>query len=196
MAPLALIIVTGHPATGKTTLSHSIAADLRLPLISKDLIKETIFDTLGWSDREWSRRVGASAMALLFKLADTLLQGNTSLILESNFRRDLDTAHMRELQRRHGCAFIQVRCVASDEVMFERLRARALPGVRHPGHGEALAPADPAQMTHLGRAEPLALAGPLLTVDTTDLAQVRVDEVLAWLRSSLAAAGVAAGVAS
>lgn len=46
-----VILVNGLPATGKTTLARRIATDLRLPLLAKDAIKETLFDTLGWSDR-------------------------------------------------------------------------------------------------------------------------------------------------
>jgi adenylylsulfate kinase-like enzyme len=51
-----LIIVTGHPATGKTTLSRALASGLRLPLLSKDTFKELMFDGLvgsGMVTKRW-----------------------------------------------------------------------------------------------------------------------------------------------
>ena len=50
-----LLIVNGLPGSGKTTLSRELAPRLGLPLISKDDIKELLFDQLGWSDREHSK---------------------------------------------------------------------------------------------------------------------------------------------
>jgi len=47
MPPTPLIIVIGPPASGKTALAHHLAADLRLPLLSRDDFKERLFDTLG-----------------------------------------------------------------------------------------------------------------------------------------------------
>ena len=37
-----------------------------MPYLSKDLFKETLFDTLGWDDRGWSQQLGSASMALLF----------------------------------------------------------------------------------------------------------------------------------
>ena len=53
-----LVVVAGPPGTGKTTLAAKIAEDFRLPLITKDGIKESLFDSLGTGDREWSRKLG------------------------------------------------------------------------------------------------------------------------------------------
>ena len=53
-----LIVVTGAPCAGKTTLARRIAETFRLPLIAKDDIKESLFDSLGWKDREWSKQLG------------------------------------------------------------------------------------------------------------------------------------------
>jgi nucleoside-triphosphatase THEP1 len=50
-----LLVVTGRPATGNTTLVHKLATDLRLPLIHKDGLNEPLFDVLGAPDRAASR---------------------------------------------------------------------------------------------------------------------------------------------
>ena len=57
-------IVTGPPGAGKSTLAEYLARELCLPLISKDGIKEILFDTLGWHDREWSKKLGHASFEL------------------------------------------------------------------------------------------------------------------------------------
>src|SRR5262249_58176789 len=53
-APPLLVVVTGPPASGKSRLAEELAESLGLPLVTKDGIKETLFDTLGPGDQAWS----------------------------------------------------------------------------------------------------------------------------------------------
>jgi hypothetical protein len=65
--PPLVLIVTGAPASGKTTLGRQLANALGLPYFSKDLFKESLFDSLGWQDRAWSQRVGGASTAVPFR---------------------------------------------------------------------------------------------------------------------------------
>jgi predicted kinase len=60
-----LVYVSGAPGSGKTSLAVPLAAELGWALLTKDRIKETLHDALEppEPDREWSRRLGATAMA-------------------------------------------------------------------------------------------------------------------------------------
>jgi predicted kinase len=78
------LIITGAPASGQTTVGRQLARALGNPYLSKDLLKETLFDTLGWSDRDWSRRLGGASIALLLRSAEALLEVGQSIALESN----------------------------------------------------------------------------------------------------------------
>ena len=62
-----VVLVSGAPGSGKTTLAVPLAAELGFALLSKDRIKETLHDALGApvSDLAWSSRLGAAAMELL-----------------------------------------------------------------------------------------------------------------------------------
>ncbi len=64
-----LVLVTGAPGSGKTTLAMPLARHLGLPLITKDTIKEALFDTLGTGDHTWSQRLGAASFQVMFALA-------------------------------------------------------------------------------------------------------------------------------
>ena len=64
------IIVGGAPASGKTTLAEQLAAELSLPLLTKDLFKEALFDYPGLpADRERSGELSRAAYAALYRVA-------------------------------------------------------------------------------------------------------------------------------
>jgi predicted kinase len=182
----ALVIVTGPPASGKTTLGRALAERLRMPFLYKDGIKETLFDTLGWSDREWSRKLGAATYALLFHLVEMELAAGRSLVVESNFDADRDGPRFLELRDRYGFRSVQVYCVADGAVLLERFRSRAETSARHPGHVEVANIAEFEQALLRGRLDPLPLDGLIIAVDTTSFAQVDVEAIT---RKVLAAIG-------
>ncbi len=65
----AFVVVAGLPGSGKTTLARALAVELDLPLISKDTIKEALFDALGTGDLEWSKRLGRAAHLVMYGIA-------------------------------------------------------------------------------------------------------------------------------
>lgn len=44
------ILVTGIPAAGKSTMAEFLAERLELPVISKDSLKELLYDMIGWTN--------------------------------------------------------------------------------------------------------------------------------------------------
>ena len=46
------VLISGAPGTGKTVLAQQPAAALPVTVIEKDVIRETLFDTLGKRDLE------------------------------------------------------------------------------------------------------------------------------------------------
>ena len=46
------ILVTGIPAAGKSTTAEFLAEHFGIPVISKDKIKELMFDDIGFHSRE------------------------------------------------------------------------------------------------------------------------------------------------
>lgn len=188
--PPLFVIVGGKPATGKTTLARRLAADLALPLFTKDGVKETLFDAMGVGDRAWSRRLGAAGMEILRYIATTLLTASVSLIVEANFRAETHGSAYRELVERTGARVAQVWLTASPDTLLWRFEARAVAGERHPGHVER---ANMAEFRALLAAQdaPLPLPGALFTVDTTDFATLRYAELLAALRMARDGAGEA-----
>ena len=66
---MTLIVVSGAPGTGKSTIARALGADLRFPVLSLDPVKEALADVLGLGDEAWSNRVGDAAAEVVFRLA-------------------------------------------------------------------------------------------------------------------------------
>ncbi len=179
-----VIIVTGAPATGKTTLGRRIAHDLRWPFIHKDGIKETLFDTLGWGDREWSKRLGRAAMVLLFHFVTVQLRAGRSLVVEANFDPAFDTARFLDLRQRYPFEALQIVCETDGEALRQRYRARAESGQRHPGHVDHVLAAefdfDELRRKHAA----LDIGGRVMWVDTTEFDAVDYAGLLQSIRSA------------
>ena len=168
-----ILIVTGPPGAGKSTLAEYLAQELCLPLITKDGIKEALFDTLGWHDREWSKKLGHASFELMFHIAESHLEAQSSLILEAAFIPEFHTVRFLELGERYDFGSIQVYCTADDATLFERFQARAASGERHPGHVDHLAIEKRFLETlRAGKWGILEIGSPLLQVDTTDWTKV------------------------
>jgi predicted kinase len=179
-----LIIVTGLPATGKSTLAEALRDQLGLPLFTKDHFKELLHDVLDRRyetlTREESREIGAQAIALLIDIASELLRARVSVVIEANFvpwYAPADLAPLIDL-----ADVRQVHCTLPDSLVLDRYRKRAQQGVRHPVHLDEDALGELEERIEAGGGRPLPINARLLQVDTTDGFRPGIDEVVAFCR--------------
>jgi predicted kinase len=60
--PAPLVIVSGAPGSGKTTLATRLSQDLGLPMLDRDALKEALADAIGHpADVDASARLGAGS---------------------------------------------------------------------------------------------------------------------------------------
>jgi predicted kinase len=170
-----VVVVTGPPAAGKTTIARGIAQRLRLPLIAKDTIKEALFESLGTGDLDWSQRLGAATYATMEALLKDTISSGANVILEANFSRG------SEIERRLAplrARFVQIHCNAPLETLLERYGRRE----RHPGHVDGERIAALREAVESGRHDPLALPGETILLDTS--VPVDTDDAIAPLELS------------
>lgn len=128
--PRNLILVSGCPGVGKTTLARPLAKALAVPLIAKDDIKETLFNKLNGTpgDEGFSRQIGGAAMEVMWTLAGRC----PDVMLEANFRPD--SAYERGRILAMDANVIEVHCRCDRETIAQRFRDRAAAGERHRAH--------------------------------------------------------------
>ena len=186
-----LIIVTGMPGSGKTTLAKQISSKFSLPLIEKDIIKELLFDSLGWSNREWSKKLGTATYDLMDYFVEQQLSNKRSIIIESNFKPEFDNLKFQQWKNTYNYKIIQVVCSADNEILYERFMARAKSGERHPGHVDVISAvewkeyfSDP--KNSIG---PIDVESSIIKVNTSDFLEINIDEIMdfisvQWTKSS------------
>ena len=167
-----IIFITGLPSTGKTTLSKMLSAELHLPLIGKDTIKEMMFDTVGYSDREWSKKIGYSSYEIMYYIAEEEIKAGRTIILESNFKRLENSKRFQELQIEYNFEALQIVCYGDPEVLFNRFKTRAESGNRHKGHDDVNNMDEHAEVFRNEKSEPLDIEGDVIWVETNDFSTV------------------------
>lgn len=81
-----LIIITGHLASLKTTISKQLSTDLNLLALIKDDIKEILGDSIGFLNREENLKLSKATFQLQKSLAKQVLDLGQSIIIEGNFK--------------------------------------------------------------------------------------------------------------
>jgi predicted kinase len=174
-----LIVVAGPPASGKTTLARQLALALRMPLICKDTLKESLFDHLAAADRAWSQRLGRAVIQCMYALAKEILESGASLILESTFVHPLTCGELEQLLEATGARLFVVYCYAAPEVLSRRFNERSRT-TRHPGHHDR-STATGADFAARGWLERPDYPGTVLPVDTTHWDDVDVPALVRQL---------------
>ena len=79
------ILVTGIPAAGKTTMAEYLSERMKLPVFSKDTVKELLYDQVGFRSRKEKVRLGIASMEMIYYGAKQLMKVGQPFILENNF---------------------------------------------------------------------------------------------------------------
>ena len=172
MVGKAYVVVSGPPASGKSTLAPELARHLGLPLLAKDTIKDALMDRLPVPNVEESRRIGEAAVAVMLAVA---AESPVGAVLESNFFRSKAAADLGALPG----VVVEVFCRCRREVAGARYRARA--GSRRAGHFDH--ERRPDELWNDEVAEPVAGPWPLVEVDTNE--PVDIARVLASVRAAM-----------
>ena len=127
------ILVTGIPAAGKSTMAETIAEQMKLPVISKDTIKEFLYDNVGFQSREEKVNLGIASMEIMYYTAGQLMKAGQPFILENNFEYSSERG-IKTLLAKYQYPALTITLTGDYKVIYQRFLERDLSSGRHRGH--------------------------------------------------------------
>ena len=127
------VLITGIPASGKSTMAEFMGNYFGLPVISKDKMKELMYDTIGFCSREEKVKLGAASMEIMYYMAEQLMKCRMPFILENNFE-NISREGLLLILEKYAYQAITVTLTGDYEKIYQRFLKRNSSPDRHPGH--------------------------------------------------------------
>jgi predicted kinase len=169
------VVVSGPPASGKSTLAAQLAVGLGLPLLAKDAIKQALMSDLDVPNVAASRALGSASVDALIAVATEVGSG----VLDSVWHRSRASGQLNRLPGQ----IVEVFCHCDQAVVEERFRIRA--ATRTVGHFDQDRTRD--ELWNDDTTEPVAGGWPVIRVETA--VHVDVDALVAEIRGAASQSG-------
>lgn len=124
-----LIVFSGLPGAGKSSLAEVVGRELGIPVFASDWLQAALNrSALG---EEAEKRVGFAGYELLTTLAERQFMLGQSAILDSVASIEVVREQWRALVRKYGVEWKVIECICSDETLHRsrlEVRQRHIPG--------------------------------------------------------------------
>lgn len=130
-----LILFSGMPGSGKTTLARMVARQLNLPVFSKDRVQRVL------RDHHLAAENTGDGYYIILDQADEQLSLGVSVILDATFPLDHFRMVASEIAGRYSARFCAIYCTCSDDAVWRsRMESRVhyIPGWKPVGWEDVL----------------------------------------------------------
>ena len=170
-----VIVISGPPGSGKTTLAHRVAAAVGCPAICRDEIKEGMVHATPAFVAGPADPLSIRTLATFFDVIGLLISRGTTVVAEAAFQDRLWRPGLAPLAESADIRIIH--CTVSPEVAHARIASRAASNPLRKAHEDGERPAE----TRLTSFDPISLPVPTLTVDTTEGYSPALPEITTFL---------------
>ncbi|MFI8281351.1 AAA family ATPase [Streptomyces sp. NPDC085929] len=162
-----LVVVSGPPATGKSTLARVLGEELGCPTIIRDEIKQGMVMNAPDHKADGDDPLNIPTLEAFFQAVTVLLKAGVTLVAEAAFQDRLWRPGLEPLMAIADLRVIQ--CTTPTATIVDRITERARADRHRAAHGDAALLTDMATGTYdPGQFVPISLDVPTLVVDTSD----------------------------
>jgi predicted kinase len=177
-----LIVVSGPPGSGKTTLAHDVAGAIGCPAICRDEIKEGMVHASPGFVPGPGDPLTMRTLDTFFDVLRLLVSRGTTVVAEAAFQDRLWRPALEPLADLVSLRIL--RCAVDADVAHARMTQRANENPLRKAHedGHRLEDADDWRRSHASFV-PISLPAPAIDVDTTDGYDPGLSEIVAFVNS-------------
>jgi predicted kinase len=175
-----LLVVTGSPASGKSTLARLLAHKINCPLIARGELKEGLINTLNLAHNQLDRSVDLHVYDTFFEAIELLISKKISIVVEAAFQDKLWKPKLLSLLQQ---ATIKIIICKTDPALLKARFANRLSDNpdREKFHGdESLHAEQLASM--IDNYQPVKMEVPTLQVDTKHSYDPAIEEIINFIR--------------
>ena len=176
-----LVVVSGPPRTGKTSLAHTIARAIHCPAVCRDEIKEGMVHAVGEGFRASSGDLLTQrTLPVFFEVLGTLLAAGVTTVAEAAFQDPLWRHGLEPILGKASLRIVQ--CHADPVVGRERRRVAVEGG--QTAHAKIVGDEIEDWREAYASFDRLSIAAPSIDVDTTEGYEPGIEAIVEFVRRS------------
>lgn len=125
-----LIIFTGAPASGKSSIANQVGKELGIDVISKDEYKIRLFEEFGFNNHDEKKKLSILGEQQMIGEMSNHINKNMDIIVDNNFK-NFDEVRKSILESKNAVKVHCIYCYADYSILADRYNERIASRNRH-----------------------------------------------------------------